>query len=256
MNQSYWAAIGTQILYTALGLTVALVLWTVLPESNLARFESNHWRFGGAFAGFVAVQGLLYRYGPIRHANEGARGRVRADVLLNPTQNKEYDRLFKGFGRTTFHAFNPPFKVEGTPGEPRFENALDAHEERYRSNVVSKYLFFDAESHDRAMRFFDALEGRIGKKMRDECIRVRLAESEEPPAYTFFTGDRKGAPACVFYPSGAMRNGLPQAVFLIEGAGGLVGILEQHFDTFWSQERPPRVANTPAAAPTRTESEA
>lgn len=168
-------------------------------------------------------------------------GGVRADVVFTPTKRKEYDQLFRGFANSDLYAFNPPFKVEGEPGDARFEAALKAHETRYRSGVTSHYLFFDRESYGRAQVFFHNLEQRLGKDKLQEAVKVRLWEkAPQAPGYTFFIGHKykEKRPSCILYPSATMRGGLPDAVILLEGEEHLLSIMHRYFQESWEQAKP------------------
>ena len=110
----------------------------------------------------VAVMAWIRPYSLYGRTTDEAR-RVRADIVLMPTERKKYDALFRGFTDSDFYAFNPPFKVEGEPGDRQFQAALETHETRYHSGVKSKYLFFDRESYSRAQLFFSEAGAKTGK---------------------------------------------------------------------------------------------
>lgn len=188
----------------------------------------------------VAVMAWIRPYSLYGRTTDEAR-RVRADIVLTPTERKKYDTLFRGFSDSDFYAFNPPFKVEGEPGDSQFQAALETHETRYRSGVKSKYLFFDRESYSRAQLFFQKLEQRLGKDRLQtvegepviKCVLWKKAK--QTPRYTFFIGHKKKRPTCILYPSVSMRGGLPEAVILIEGDDNLLSIMRRYFQEQWEQ---------------------
>ena len=232
-----WISLSIQVVYVVIALSVALILWTFLPEVNEAVFGIGPFRGGGAFAGFAFVWWFLHKTGPKQAAFEY----VQASIILTPSKKEQYNRLFDGFTNCDFYAFNPPFKLEGEPKDRLFEEALATHEKRYREGGVrSRYLFFDKPSYDRAQIFFQRLESRLGKEKLEESIKIRIWENApEKPDYTFFIGHKgKGKerkPHCIFYPSAAMKVGLPVAIIYVEGAEDFLGILRIHFEEKWDQ---------------------
>jgi hypothetical protein len=183
----------------------------------------------------VAVMAWKRPYSLYGRSTDQAK-RVRADIMLMPTDPKKYDALFHGFSDCDFYAFNPPFKVEGEPGDARFQAALETHEARYRSNVKSHYLFFDRESYSRAQRFFQELEQRLGRdKFQRAVTSILWDKPPQTPSYTFFMGQKRGRSSCILYPSVAMRGGLPEAVVLVEGDDNLLSILNRYFQENWEQ---------------------
>ena len=237
MKREYWIVLLTQVIYVLIALAVALVLWTFLPKVNEAVFGIGPFRGGGAFAGFAFVWWFLHKTGSIKEAKQAAKQALRAGIILTPSKKEEYNALFDGFTNCDFFAFNPPFKVEGEPGDHLFEEALATHVKRYRQGgVKSRYLFFDKPSYDRAQSFFQRLESRLGKEKLEESIKtVNWQNPSEVPGYTFFIGYKGGYPYCIFYPSAAMSEGLPEAIIYIEGAEDFLGILKRHFQEKWDR---------------------
>jgi hypothetical protein len=162
---------------------------------------------------------------------------VRLGLIVTPSTKDEYNRLFNGFVKCDFYAFNPPFRLEGEPGDHIFEETLKTHEKRYvESNVKSRYLLFDKSSHDRAQIFFQNLENLIGKERREQNIKIEhWVKSPEVPGYTFFLGYKAKKPVCIFYPSAVMQKGIPRVIIYIEGAEDFLNILKRHFLEKWDQ---------------------
>ena len=162
--------------------------------------------------------------------------KVRAEIMVTPSDTKRYNKLFHGFSDCLFRAFNPPFKVEGEPGDPRFQSALKTHKKRYNSGVTSYYLFFNREYYSRAQSFFQKLEEELGKEKFEEVVKIYLWENApSKPGYTFFIGKKKGRHCCILYPAATYRSGLPEAVIYLEGVKNLVSILDRFFQEQWDQ---------------------
>ena len=226
-----WLSLFIQIVYVVIALSVALILWTCLPEVNEAVFSIGPFRGGGAIAGFAFVWWFLHKMGPKKADFEY----VQTDVIFAISKKEHYDALFDGIEDYDYYAFNPPFKLEGEPEDLSFEDALTTHEKRYlEGNVKSHYLFFTKDSYNRGKTFFQRLEDRIGKERREERIVIDYWENPpEEPDYTFFIGHKgrkpRGKSFCIFYPSAAMREGLPDAIIYIEGEEKFFNILLRHF---------------------------
>lgn len=238
--KEYWTVLFTQAIYVFLALSVAMILWTYLPEASSASFEGKQWKFSGAFAGFAFVLIYLNRTGLVKEGRRTAFSPVKAGILLTPSEIKKYNSLFDDFADSDFYAFNPPFRLEGDPGENLFEDALKTHEKRYiEGKVKSQYLFYDKSSYERAELFFNKLDERIKGKFEKYPIKKIFWENPpEVPGYTFFIGHKKGnKPYCIFYPTVGMKDGLPQVIIHIEGAEDFLTILLRHFKKNWNQAK-------------------
>ena len=179
--------------------------------------------------------------------------KVRADIMVTPSDINRYNILFHGFSDCLFRAFNAPFKVEGEPGDPRFQSALETHKKRYNSGVTSYYLFFNREHYSRAQSFFQKLKEELGweKEKLEEVVKIYLWENApSKPGYTFFIGKKKGRHCCILYPAATYRAGLPEAVVYLEGVENLVSILDTFFQEQWAQahEEGATVTNKSTAA--------
>lgn len=241
MKEEYRNILFTQMVYVLIALFVALTLWLILPEDNQANINIHQWEFGGAFAGFAFVWWSLRRAGLIEEMIQAAKQTVQAGIKLKPTSGGGYNELFDGFTNCDFYAFNPPFRLEES-GDHLFEEAIATHVRRYSEcGVKSRYLFFDKASYERAMHFFQEVERRIGPGRligEEKYITIRLWENPpQLPGYTFFTGSKEEKPFCIFYPSAAMRDGLPEAIIYVEGAKDFLAILEGHFHEKWNQAK-------------------
>lgn len=236
MNEVFWCVLLTQVVYVAIALLTAVILWKALPEVNKAFVKIGPLRASGAFAGFVFVLGFLHNQWPIAEAKRSLQP-IQAGVILTPSKKGDYDNLFDGFENCDFYAFNPPFKLEGESGEHLFEVALETHEKRYlEGGVKSRYLFFDKDSYGRARTFFQKLESKIGKEKLKESVKIaNWKNSSDPPGYTFFIGHKEKKPYCIFYPSATMRSGLPETVIYVEGSESFLAILKGHFQEKWEQ---------------------
>lgn len=233
MKKEYWFVLFIQVVYVLMALSVALVLWTFLPEVNEAIFSIGPFRGGGAFAGFVFVWWYLKKVGLTKRILNP----VQAGILLTPSEKEAYNALFDGFTNCDFFAFNPPFKLEGEPGDHLFEEALATHKKRYlEGQVKSRYMFFDKISYERAQRFFNELAKIIGEDKLKRHLKITYWEnSPELPGYTYFIGHKGQNPFCIFYPSAAIHKGLPEAVIYIKGAEDFLSILRGHFQEKWDQ---------------------
>lgn len=241
MKKEYWIVILTQVIYVAVSLVIALVLWTVLPEASEASISIKQWKLGGAFAGFAFTWMFLHRTGPIKAARIASdrlvTSRVHAAVVYPPTEKQRYKDLFDGFNNCDFYAFNPPFQVEQVGAMLRSE-ALEVHQRRYKSNVKSRYLFFQHQSYADAEEFFSRLAQTIGRQeLEDNVEHVYWPNPQEVPHYTFFLGYKDGKSCIILYPQAVMRDGIPEAVLHIEGADEFHGILERFFLAQWREAR-------------------
>lgn len=240
MKEEHRDILLIQLAYVFTALLVALILWLILPESSQAKISTHEYEFSGAFAGFLTVWLLLRRAGLLEEMIQTARQPVRAGIILTPSKKEEYNALFDSFENCDFYAFNPPFELEGEPGEHLFQEAVSTHEKRYlEGGVKSRYLLFGQKRYDRAKTFFQRLENRLGKEKMEECIKILHWKNPlEVPGYTFFIGYKgKEKPFCIFYPSAAMRGGLPEAVIYIEGAKDFLSILKGHFQEGWDKAK-------------------
>jgi hypothetical protein len=233
VRKQYWIVILTQVIYVAVSLVVALVLWGALPHASEASISINQWKFGGAFAGFAFMLVFLHRMGPIKAAIVASErlvsSRVYAAVVYPPTEKQRYKDLFGGFKNCDLYAFNPPFQVEQGGAMVRLE-ALQVHQRRYKSNVKSHYLFFKQQSNADAGVFFSRLAEMIGRQQLEESVeRIHWPNPPEIPCYTFFLGYKDEKSAIILYPAAVMQEGIPQAVMYIEGADELHRILERFF---------------------------
>ena len=239
MRKEYRNILLIQVVYVLIALFVALTLWLILPEDNQAKINVHQWEFGGAFAGFVFVWLILRKAGLLEEMIQTAKQTVKAGIKLKPTSEDEYNELFDGFTNCDFYAFNPPFRLEES-GDRLYEKAIATHVRRYREGgVKSRYLFFDDASYERAMRFFQEVRKRSGLvRLFEENVNVRFYKNcPQLPGYTFFTGYKKGIPFCIFYPTVAMHEGLPEAIICVEGAKDFLSILEGHFQEKWNQAK-------------------
>jgi len=238
MKKEYRFVLLIQLYYILIAMFVALVLWTALPDAvGEVKFSVNQWKFSGAFGGFAFVWLFLRRRGVIESIMKDAAQPIQAGILLTPARKEEYNVLFDGFTDCDFYAFNPPFKVEGEPGDHLFHQAVATHAKRYRDGGVrSRYLFFDGASYERASVFFRELAKETGENMVKECIKsVHWQNAPRVPGYTFFIGHKKGKSFCIFYPSAAVREGIPEAIIFIDGAKDFLKILRNHFLQNWDQ---------------------
>jgi len=168
----------------------------------------------------------------IERLAEAAGVSVKADVILSPTQAKEYSRLFNNFNECDYVAFNAPFQVEET-GDRLYDKALEIHHKRYRTDHVrSRYLFYNRDSFTRAVRFFEELQDYMGADDVEKSVRLRMVGSSEP-GYTYFVGEKDGIPTCVIYPAARFQGGLPDAVIYLENASNLVALLTRDFNARW-----------------------
>ena len=238
MKEEYRNIILIQLIYVLIALFVALVLWLIFDDVQ-ANINIHGWELGGAFAGFIFVWLSLRRVGLLDEMMRRAKRTVQAGIKLKPTNKDEYNVLFDGFTNCDFYAFNPPFKLEES-GDHLYENAIVTHVKRYREcDVKSRYLFFDKAGYERAMCFFQEVERRIGPDGPKDCITIKFWENPpQLPGYTFFTGYKEGKPFCIFYPTVAMRDGLPALIIWIEGAKDFLSILEGHFHENWDKATP------------------
>lgn len=183
-------------------------------------------------------------------------------IIMDPSDEREYNQMYDGFRHCEFLAFNPPFKIEGGPDDAGFQAAAATHAQRYARGVKARYLFFDEACLARARRFFDRLEAE-GVPVRSH-VQVALSD-EGPHALTFFTGRRPtgflkqvpesvgrsfDTPTVVMYPEELNQDGYPEAVVVIEGAKSLHDILRRRFHKAWSKARVmPWDAPSPAEVP-------
>ena len=225
-----------QSFYVLIALFVALILWLVLPEASQASINIHQWELGGAIAGFAYVFYILNRAGLIEDMIKDAKQKVKAGIKNEPNTSKEYNELFDNFIKCDYFAFNPPFKIEDT-GKRFYKEAVKTHAKRYRdSEVSSRYLFFTKSSYKRALRFFKDVEKKVGKKLLDNDICVKLWQNPPNiPGYTFFTGYKEeDNPYCIFYPTVSMQSGVPELVIYVEGAKDFLSILNKHFQENWT----------------------
>ena len=160
---------------------------------------------------------------------------VKAMLVSSPNDPEPYEKLFAGFSKGDFYAFNAPFAVEEQPGAAFQNTTLETHEERYETEVESCYLFFDIDSLERAKKFFSRLETQISPRTVSDRIQLRLAGTVAmKPDYTFFMGFKGKTPVVILYPSAVVENGVPRHVIYIEGAGDLNSIMTTHFTNFWN----------------------
>jgi hypothetical protein len=237
MSGSLKSAVFVQIVYLALAILVALVVWGILGEyESTAKVPLGNWRLGGPLAGVVAVYLLLYRGGLVDKFIELSGKTVKAEVLLTPVDTEAYGTLFNGYDNCDYIAFNSPFKVEEA-GQILLDEALAIHEKRYlKDNVKSRYLLCDRESYERAKEFFDKLADRIGKEVLDANLQICQAEGTQP-GYTYFGGTKDGKAVCVIYPAAKFREGLPEAVVYLENAPKLLTLLRSDFEERWREAK-------------------
>ncbi len=232
---------GIEILFSAVSLGVAVVMWKLFPRSNLAYLKGHHWKAGGAFAGYVltflALHAAWYQAGeryPVKDVTLETPA-IMATVVDPPTDMESYTKLFDDFSQSDFYAFNPPFAVEkrGTVSRSR---QLDVHEVRYKSNVVGHYLFFDENSYKSGQDFWDELAERFPEGgLKDLIMRCHWPDVSAKPGYTFFLGNKNGKKTIVFYPKIAMQNGVPESVIYIEGETRIYDLLVREFMIYWEK---------------------
>lgn len=164
---------------------------------------------------------------------------VHAGVLLHPQRAETYEELFEGYTRCEFIAYNAPFRLEER-NKRVFERALDVQLKRYEEEVVSRYLFFERPSYDRAKGFFCKLAERASEKGISFGNKIELGYlGGQTPQYTYFLGYRSGIPRVILYPSATTEGGLPEAVIIVDGDENLRGILASHFQRQWDKARKP-----------------
>ncbi len=234
MKITYKHVIIVQAIYATIALLVALVIWGVLGEYD-NRVEGSlpdGWRVGGPIGGWVLVWLLLSRQHVIEKLAEAAGVSVKADILLSPTQAKEYSLLFENFNECDYVAFNAPFQVEEA-GDRLYDKALAIHQQRYQTDKVrSRYLFYNRDSFTRAVKFFKKLKDRMGAEDVEKSVKLRMSGGSEP-GYAYFVGEKDGIPTCVIYPAARFRGGLPDAVICFENASNLVAMLARDFNERW-----------------------
>lgn len=220
------------------GLAIALAL--ILPSEN-----AGIWKLvlpaalgaGGIGSQFLTVYRSMHESGPLQDLREQYRQLaselppVSANVHLKPRDEKAYRKLFEGFTECDFIAYCAPFRMESRTKRKRKES-LKVHLKRYKEGVNSRYLFYDKDSYELAVNFFKDLQKQVTLAGK---IELRCLPEQSSPAYTYFGGTRgkKEDPRCILYPSVALKQGLPDAVIVIDGDHHLLGILSDHFDREW-----------------------
>ncbi|KPL04179.1 MAG: hypothetical protein AMJ73_04550 [candidate division Zixibacteria bacterium SM1_73] len=159
---------------------------------------------------------------------------VNANVILRPRSEDDYEELFEGFTESDFIGYNAPWWIENR-SDRVYEKGLQVHLEWYEKGVTSKSLFYDRGSYERAVKFFKDLEERAMQKGISLAGKAELQylPAESIPTYTFFAGYRSGIPRCILYPSATLKNGLPDAVVVVDGDENLLAIMSDHFDKHW-----------------------
>lgn len=230
-----------QVGYLILGLLVAVIVFVLEGVAGI-RGDLLGFQLSGSVAAVVFVFWLLYKTGPHKKLLEEydefgkLSQKVSADVIQYPHPKEDYDRLLDGFKHCEYLAYNPPFKMEQRT-ERVLENALDVHLERYMNGVTARYLFYNKDSFEEAIDFFEELRKRALEKgiLLAQKIQLLYQGVEKPPSYTYLLGKRSGAARCILYPSATFHEGLPEVVIVVEGDSYLLRILTEHFDKDWQR---------------------
>lgn len=244
--ESVWNAMIIVGVVAMVAMVVAMVMWKLLPNSNLASFNGKHWKFGGAFAGFVFVwvYGITLIWNNVEQLKELENTGIVAEVIDPPNERQRYKKLFSDLDENSpFIAFNAPFVVEERGSKVFWDDAMKVHVSRYKSGVNSRYLFFDSGSYERATAFFTKLKEEMKKeKMGDEIFnqQIEIAElvDEMPvPCNSFFLTIQNKKKVVIFYPEPYKSDGVPDRVIVLVGANKLYDKYWKVFDGMFAKAR-------------------
>ena len=235
----YWQAVLIQGFFTVISLFAAIILWKMLPKSNFASYDGQHWKLGGAFAGFVLTWGLLHYFSQDTLAEMTPDTGIVSEILNPPINKVKYGKLFQGFDRdSNFYAYNAPFEVE--KDRQVWDDALAAHSDRYvERRVHGKYLFYEPVSFRNAVTFFRELRKKIGAVVFDRHIEIRYYENAPIlPCNSFFMMKKEGKDRLVFYPHPNIRGQVPSMVLRVTGAENLNAYYRTFFELSWRKAKP------------------